>query len=62
MEALPDSLELPVGFLRQFFERAQQEAQRTKALLLEQEQKLNNIHDAQSCVQMFEPGGSACFY
>jgi hypothetical protein len=35
MEALPDSLELPAGVLHQFFERGQQELQRTKALLLE---------------------------
>ena len=43
VEALPDWLKLPVKVQHQFFEHAQQEAQRTKALLLEHKQKLDKI-------------------
>jgi hypothetical protein len=42
VEAMPDWLKLPVKVQHQFFERAQQKAQRTKALLLEQKQELDD--------------------
>jgi len=45
VETLPDWLKLPTKVQHQFFEHAEQEAQRTKTLLLEQKQKLDKIHE-----------------
>lgn len=43
VEPLPDWLKLPTKVQHQFFEHAQQEAQRTKSVLLEQKLKLEKI-------------------
>ena len=45
VEPLPDWLKLPTKVQHQFFEHAEQEAQRTKELLLDQKQKLDKIRE-----------------